>query len=483
MSSEIFVVNFRYSNSRTLVMQKKWSLETFRRKKTLKVLKNTQAEKFVRSVPKNLIRRYEQARKHSPAYADITKDLPPVRSPEEFGEHVPLLNKENYYSKYTLKELAGEKYRDIKLAMTSSGYSGTFAYGFSSGKDARSFRRGVDISFEYCFGISDRSTFLINCEPMGVHLETSLPIAETSVRSDMAVALLKKVSPLYDQTILIGDPYFMKKVIEEGDDEKINWSRLKVSLVTGQDWLPESLRSYLARRLEITLDEDTDRAIYTTMGMAEIGMNLFHESARLVKIRRAVARDKQLKAKLTGSDMISPPLFYHYYPFRTFIESVNSELIFTSLSSGNIIPIIRYATGDSGSLLTWEELVKLLGPSHKDVIPDLQLPIGIIYGRTKNRLKADGRNLHIEDIKEALFLNNEIAASVTGLLKAELTDGNLLVHLHLKEKLKPETALKKTAEKEISDFLQFPVSVKLYSYNNFPKALELSYEHKLFPRW
>lgn len=321
---------------------------------------------------------------------------------------------------------------------------------------------------------------------MGVHVDTSMTIAETSVRSDMAIALLKKVSPFYDQTVLLGDPYFMKKLVEEGDNEKINWRKLNVSIVTGQDWLPESLRTYLANRLEIDLDNDSDRTILTTMGMTELGINVFHESKYLVKLRREVAKNPELKKLLVKSKMTAPPLFYHYYPFRTHIESLNTsgipEMLFTSLDPKSIIPVIRYSTGDSGTTITYSKLKEKLGEKYKSLLPDLKLPLGIILGRSKNKFNINKHIFYLEDIKEGLFSNPEVASAITGLIKVETGDRTAKVLVHLKKGIKHSAALQNLTKTTLSDYLQFEIDAYLQDYEKFSGNLELSYEHKLYAR-
>lgn len=458
-------------------------LQKWKRKKIIKTLKTSSPLRFEKMGEKAIAPTYKCAVANSPAYRDFLLqqrgEIPRVETAAAFSARIPLLNKENYFSSYRLDELAGKKLGDIKLAMTSSGYSGKFAYGFSSAKAVKKFRLGIDTSLDYIFDISNRKTFLINCAPMGVHIDTSLPLAETSVRSDMVIALLKKVSPWYDQTILIGDPYFIKKLVEDAERENIRWSKLNVSIVTAQDWLPESLRSYLADRLELNPDED-HRTILTTMGMSELGINVFHESRQLIRLRRAVVRDNVLQEMFCQPGMKAPPLFYHYYPFRTHIESVKSgELVFTALDREGIIPVIRYVTGDAGKVFRYEEFCHRLEGDYDQLIPDLKLPVGIIYGRTKHRFMVNGQPVYIEDLKESLYSDKEVAASVTGLIKFDPEKESPQLLVHLKKGMKVSRKLTEKLDIAIQSGCTVPLKVEFKAYHDFPDALSLSYEQKL----
>lgn len=471
-------------------MSLKSKYESYRRKKILHYLRTSSPDKFEKMAKKKVIQAFSKACRSSPAYLNLISDsdLKPsdVSSLDQFSELVPITNKNNYFEQYSLAELAGRNKNDIKLAMTSSGFSGSFAYGFSKEKSLRKGRMGVDTTLDYWFDIENRTTFLINCAPMGVHVETSLPIAEVSVRSDMALALLKKVSPTYDQTILIGDPNFLKKLVEEGTYLKLDWNKLNVSLITAQDWLAESLRSYLAGMLQINLDKQGHRGIYATMGMTELGLNVFHESKYTVALRRAVMKDKALRDKLVKSPMNYSPCFFHYYPFRTYIETIEKnqleEFLFTLLDQDAIVPIIRYQTGDKGELVTYEEINSVLANQYKNLLPDLKLPIGIMGGRINNALQHKGTFLFLEDIKEGLFSDSELANCITGLAGLKAINGVPQIQVHLKNGIKKNTSLNRKAEEAANIFLPIQTNVKLIEYYSLPDAVELNYEKKLFIR-
>jgi hypothetical protein len=88
---------------------------------------------------------------------------------------------------------------------------------------------------------------------MGVRVPTSLPVAATSVRWDMALAIIRKFAPAFDQVIMLSDPHFPKKISEEGT----GWERMDRGLIGG------------------------------TMGVVELDINLFHELRDSICIQRA----------------------------------------------------------------------------------------------------------------------------------------------------------------------------------------------------
>jgi phenylacetate-CoA ligase len=460
-------------------------IEEYKRKKILNFLRHSNPGKFEKESVKNLFSALRRASTISPAYREILNknavSAKQIMTIEDFKKYVPVLNKGNYIVPFSLESLLGENV--YKNVTASSGSTGTFAYGFSAEKELRKNRSGADITIDYWFGISRIKSFLINCMPMGVHVDTSLTLAETSVRSDVVIALLKKVSPSFGQTIIAGDPLFLKKLIEEGDEAHIPWQKLNISLITGQDWLPESLRTYLAQRLGIDPDSSEQRNIYATMGMTELGLNIFHESKYSVRLRRVMLQDSSLREKvLSERNMCYSPCIFHYYPFRSYIETHevngNRELLFSRLDKNALLPAIRYSTGDSGDVMTFEKLNSLLNPEYKQYLPDLKLPIVIYNGRMTNQMRISNHRIHIEDIKEGLFSDSVVSESVTGIIKLGGNDKNPEIIVQLKKGYGKNQRLEMKIHDAINVYLPVEVASKVITYAEQPELLELNYEKK-----
>jgi phenylacetate-CoA ligase len=471
-------------------MDLKAKLQKLKRKRITRFLQTTSPEYIENLSEKKLISEFHKNYKFSPAYADILKkcDLKPqaIKSVDEFKLKVPVLKKSNYFERYTFDQLLGKNISKTKLITSSSGFSGNFAFGFASDRAVRGSRSGADLTLDYWFNISNRKTFLINCAPMGVHVETSLALAETSVRSDMALSLIKKISPSFDQTIIAGDPHFLKKLVEEGTQLKIKWKELGISLISGQDWLPESLRTYLSQLLKIDIDNDESRAIYATMGMTELGLNVFHESKFTVRLRRMALNNPNLREKLSVLEMNASPMFFHYYPFSTYIESLKTEegkeLLFSILDKNNLLPIFRYSTGDSGHIISYMDLYEILKIDYPLLMPDLKLPMGILFGRIKNRYDTKGNIIFQEDIKEGLYNDFEVAENITGLIQVKNEDYKISVKVQLQKDRTAGKNLEKKIQSAVHTYLSSEVDVRPMNYFDFPEGTELNYERKLYFR-
>ena len=448
-------------------------------------LTRSDPESLVYGLADKVISAFHSAVEKSEAYRKIIEgqSIRPgdIRTLEEFRKRIPVIDKNNFFSVFPLNEIIAQGYfKKIKNIMTSSGFSGRFAFGADLRDGARTGRFFVDTALDLLFSTTRKKTFLINCTPMGVHVETSLPLAETSVRSDMAIALLQKVSAFYEQTIIIGDPYFIKKLVEEGCEAGIPWKKLAVSLVLGQDWFPESLRSYLASLMDIDPDTETDRLILGTMGLTELGLNVFHETPETVKIRRMAQRDDPFREKLFGTEKAACGYLFHYYPMRFFIEEyTDSSLLFTILSKSAAIPLIRYYSGDCGKLISYNNLSKLLaGFKMEHLNPVLKLPLVTMTGRSSNCLRLESSTIYPEDLKLGLYEDWNAARQVTGYFVLSAERDLPVIEVQLKPDIVPSATLYSLYSKALQQYVKPELKIKLYRYNDFPYGMELNYEKK-----
>jgi phenylacetate-CoA ligase len=370
----------------------------------------------------------------------------------------------------------------MKLAMSSSGFSGVFSFGINTPKNYRDTAKSIDTALDYVFDISHKKTFLVNCIPMGVKVTTSLKIAETSVRPDMALALIKKFSPKFDQTLIVSDPHFLKKIVEDGTQEGIDWKKRSVSLVSGEDWFSESFRSYLAGLLGLDLDKPHGRLIGATMGIAELDLNLFHESFCSIQIRRAAQQNEQLRTALFGPGTKICPILFHYYPHRMFLEalpegSADKELVFSMLSPNMLIPLMRYNSKDRGDIISYNKIKEILNRAgRKDLIPELKLPLVWVGGRKNRFMEIRGKKITPEEIKQGLYEDFQAASETTGYFR--LNKEKQTLEIQLKRDVAINGDLINRFKKALLKYSDVDIPIEIYRYAEFPYAMELDYEKK-----
>ena len=140
-----------------------------------------------------------------------------------------MLSKRNTFKRFPLDQLSvGGRLRDVADVLTSSGHGGRFSFGVISSRRQAVGAQFIDRAFDDAFDITSRKTLAINCLPMGVIFSSRLmTVATTSVREDMAVALVEAFGHHYDQIVLVGDPLFLKRFTDHAAERGVDWSRYR----------------------------------------------------------------------------------------------------------------------------------------------------------------------------------------------------------------------------------------------------------------
>jgi phenylacetate-CoA ligase len=455
----------------------------WRRKQVFNYLKNTDSRKILKQSSKMLIPAFLATAKKVPAYKKILQnknlDILRVKDIKSFQELVPVINKE-IFSLYRISELCRDgDLGKAKIISTSSGFSGKFSFSLSTEKELKGISRMTDFLMEYTFDSVRKKTLLINCLGMGVKVYTGLTLAETSVRPDSVLAIIDKFAGDFQQFILIGNPFFLKKVLEDGVKIGIDWKSKQVNLVIGEDWFPESFRSYLAGILGVDFDSWQKGLIGSNMGVCELGLSLFQESPATINIRRLSEKDKRLKEALFGKELTTCPILFHYNPFQIFLEELNGELLFSVLDKDALIPLLRYDSGDRGRIIPYQKLKEVLSDFHyQSYLPRIQLPLVAVSGRKDKLIRIKNTVIYPEEVKEGIYSDFEIASATTGYFRMTEDSGALKLEVQLREGVAPGEELHQRFKQAIVKFVKADLSLILYPYREFPSGIDLVYEQK-----
>jgi len=414
------------------------------------------------------------------APADIT-DL------AAFRQAAPLLDKHNTFGAFDVRELSlGGTLDGVRSFLTSSGHSGVFSFGVNTAENLARSSRSIDTGLEYVFGVDERSTLLINALPMGVKVNTKATVlAETSVRDDMVYALVKKFAADFDQIIIVAEGSFAKKILEDGAEHHgIDWAGLPVSLITGEEGIAENYRDYVAGLIGVPDPGHAGgKLIMSSMGVAELDLNIFHETADTIAIRRLAHRDPALRKALFGDDATVCPMLFVYYPHRCYVEEVKGdgaqpELVLSMLSEEMKIPLLRYRSGDLGRIFTYDRMVEILAAHGYRVAPDLKLPFVAVYGRGSGVSAAAGR-LTPEEVKEAIYADHALAATLTGNFRITVgAESGIDIAFQLR---KGKQAVAGAADRFAACLAAItPVSAtaRFIPYAEFPYMMEVDWERK-----
>ena len=445
------------------------------------VLENGNPDKIFRFGEKGVVPAFLNAAKRVPAYEKILVeggvDVSEIKSLEDFKEKVPIIDKGVVFNN-ELSDLSvgGKLPEDFVSAFVSSGFSKKFSCGVVTEEDNKQTRGMVAMLLDYLYGSEKRKTLIVNSQGMGVTFESPYPKVDTGLRPDIVLTSLKLFGNYFDKFVIIpGTPYFAKRIIDYGVREKFDWASVDVSFIIGGDWASTSLVKYL---------ESFGVDVRITMGLSELGLNLFHDSPVLAKVRDLAQKDKKLRYALFGEGVESCPEIVFYYPNRTFLENVNrdkngfGELVFSMLDKKLKMPLIRYNSGDSGKLFRHEEFMKILKEQgHGDLVPEFKLPIVAVGGRKSQGIVSGGKKIGVADVREAIYRDVGVAKKLTGYFRLSKKRGALL-EIQLGEGEKADRGIARKIQKEIFGMVGVNVSVKVYEYGDFPYAMKLDYENK-----
>ena len=237
-----------------------------------------------------------------------------IRDMSDFAR-LPVLDKHCTFQRFGIAELCLDgRLGPLASVLTSSGHSGVFAFGLFDRECARAAAEKIDDLLDLLFRVRSQPTLMINCLPMGVKVPTqACTLAETSVRPDMVAALVSAFSPYFAQFILLGEAAFAKHALELGRQKGVDWNRHRIHIILGEEPLAENARSYLENMLGTANSPPEDGRVFSSMGIGEIGLNLFFEVpplAPLVRLRKMLHEDTQLRQAGLRFRKLGPSLVY-----------------------------------------------------------------------------------------------------------------------------------------------------------------------------
>jgi phenylacetate-CoA ligase len=432
-----------------------------------------------------IVEAFRSAARSVPAYkillaeAGVSPDA--VTGLPDFQRAVPVLDKQSTFGRFGVAELCrGGSAAGLAWVLTSSGHSGQFAYGVCGREGAEAAARSVDDALDRFLDVYKKPTLLINCLPMGVRVYTrACALAETSVRADMVTAVVKAFGGHYDQIVLVGETAFLKHLLELGRSRGAAWESLKVHAIVGEEPLAENARTYLAGLLGIDLRDPDHRLIISSMGVAELGLNLFFETPALIALRRVLARDESLRRRLLPSPATNLPMLFTYDANRIFVEVLAADrLVVSTLDADIRIPLIRYATGDCARWFDRPDVLReaaaAAGIRFERVA---HLPVLMVLGRG-GFVRAGDVPIYPEQVKEGLYADPALARLTTANFRLRSGKPEAALRIQLVPGAPAERGLDDRFAKAVAPYVVAPLRVVCEEYEAFGNGMALDYERK-----
>jgi phenylacetate-CoA ligase len=445
---------------------------------------------FPQDTEDRLLTAFRRAAADVPAYQTLL-DEQGVRSERvvdlrSFSGLCPVLSRSNTFDRFRLDEMSvGGELADLTDVLTSSGHGGRFSFGVSNRKQASACARLLDDAFDAAFQVKSRKTLAINCLPMGVVFSSHcMTIATTSVREDMAVALVRTFGDFYEQILLVGDPLFLKRLTDYASETSVDWGRYRLNVVLGEEIFGEHFRGYLAHCLGLDVDGPADHYIMSSFGVGELGLHLCYETPATIALRRRATANHAFARDLfgRGPDQGLPlPMVFTFDPLRMFIEVVEpdaggyGQMTTSTLDPELTVPLLRYQTGDIVRLLD-QSTVAELAVRHQVALP-AGLPATLIALRGRDR-EALPNGAHVGFYKDALYADYRVARHLTGAFRMIFTGAHCTMHVQLTAaSAESHPSLEQGILRAMPYNLR-PARLALWPYAEFPFGMRLDYDRK-----
>jgi phenylacetate-CoA ligase len=221
------------------------------------------------------------------------------------------------------------------------------------------------------------------------------------------------LSPMFEQTVLLGYPPFLKDVVDAGLTEKIDWSTFGIKLVLAGEVFSEEWRTLMAERTGMARLTVDSASLYGTADGGVLGC----ETPVSIGIRRFLAERVELATALLGKPRL--PTLVQYDPTTRYFE-VQEDTLVVSCDGG--VPLVRYHIADEGGVIAYAPMIERIRASGFD--PEgaarnagartvQSLPFVYVFGRSRFAISYYGANVFPETVSLGLE-QPEIRGSVTG---------------------------------------------------------------------
>jgi len=358
----------------------------------------------------------------------------------------------------------------VRSIVPSSGSTGLdFSYGLFSDTEMRKSSLAIESFLQGRFSTKKKKTLILNLLPGALSLwSTTATVAAIGVRMDTAVSMIQSLGSSFEQIILVGEPLFVKSLIEYGVQHAVSWEQLPLFIMVGGEWVPESYRNYIEGIVGC-------RRVFSSMGMAELGLHYFYETEETVMLRNLLFHDRDLLKAIFGEADFCPMLFA-FDDSKIFVETIKEPdnafeaILLTTVDPDRILPLLRCRCGDRGKILSIEQINRGLKAAGYNNLASDKLPAVLAhFGRG-----VGVRGLPIEEVKERLYASHELASASTG--NFVLEDAGSLISLKIQ--MKEDCGISRVLEQAcLIAFRGLPVWTELCPFELFPYPLD--YERKV----
>jgi phenylacetate-CoA ligase len=393
---------------------------------------------------------------------------------------VPYTDKAAVFGDHIDFWLDGGRVSDAAELLTSSGSTGLFSVGVTSRSERRAQERTFDLVLRSLGGGEDSTTLLLNCLPMGIAIPTRLAtVATPSVHMEMALEILARAGSSFDRVVIAAEPVFLKELAETALRQRgPGFAENVAACFVGGEWVAESWRRHVSQLFGFE-DSSERLGLMVSMGAAEVGLHVLHETPALRQARRALDSPMARRA-LFGRDPGYSPTLLTWDQNRYYVEERRHEdgtrsLVLTALTR-RLLPLVRYDLDDEAELIAPEPMNAELAREGSEARIDRA--VVALWGRRGATVSGDGWSLRPELVKEGLFAVAAHAGALTGRFRIGAAGNRPVLHVQLRENAGAGPGIHAALRHMATVAAGAPAEVVIHSYRDYPYHEAGDYQHK-----
>lgn len=430
---------------------------------------------------------FHAAAKRVPAYRTYLKEN--NINPHKIKTHtdfisIPPIDKNNYLSKYSYKDLHWDgQPNNTTMLSVSSGSSGAPYFWPRSIYLEYETAITYELLLSQFFEIDKNETLVIIAYSMGMYvagtftLNSLRRIASKGYRvvtlspgidSEEVYTVMKKLLPDYRNIVIAGYPPLVKDIIDYSLEKRISFSNKHIKFIFGAENFSENWRTQIMKLVGISTEDDIIHSSFNTYGSADAAI-LGYETPLSINIRRKINALGETN-KYFNTQIL--PSFVQYNPLMKYFEEVENNLIFTCEAG---VPLIRYDIHDRGAIYDYHQFKSL---NIKDNSFWRKLPFLKLEGKDTNTVTLYGLKIFPENVKYTIE-DEQLLLLLSGKFKLQTCfDNDQNQHI----KILLETKTRKTLTARDMNLICHKILLGLLKYNLEFAALYGKLGHKVDPK-
>lgn len=383
---------------------------------------------------KKMLYMFHRASRLVPAYRRFLQrsgiDTKTIQNAAEFDRRVPRTSKRNYIQSFSLKDRCYYgSFPKKGMLEESAGTTCASTTWIKSKAEEDNHLSITQASLKFLYGFEKQDQFIvINGLMLGGwsggirfagRFETLGIVKNIGPDPPKIIHCLKELGPGF--TYLIGGyPPFIIELIEFGKRmQEFDWTEFTLHILTCGEGFTEGWRDYVASQLR------PGALIYSDYGAIDLEVGISVETPFSVAIKKLITRHPELRNPMLSSQRM-PCFVGQYSPLQFYIrEKANDrsikELEITVLNLKSVAPNIKYAIGDEGGVIRFQDICRMLeehGHPVEEMKKELNMPVIMpfpliyIYGRSDGTVSVNGAMISPSEIQEAILSDPELVSAI-----------------------------------------------------------------------